>query len=94
MTDATEPTRRLRIDDLSDLAVPSQPALSPDGSRVVYVLRTLDLAADRNVDELWLVDAGGSGPARRLTLGPADSAPTSHSSSTLRSASRSTVRST
>ena len=35
-------TRRLRIDDLTDLAVPSQPALSPDGGRVVYVLRTLD----------------------------------------------------
>ena len=35
-------TRRLRIDDLTSLAVPSQPALSPDGARVVYVLRTLD----------------------------------------------------
>ena len=37
-------TRRLQIDDLTDLAVPSQPALSPDGDRVVYVLRTLDAA--------------------------------------------------
>ena len=35
-------TRRMKIDDLTDLAVPSQPALSPDGDRVVYVLRTLD----------------------------------------------------
>ena len=35
-------TRRMRIDDLTALAVPSQPALSPDGARVVYVLRTLD----------------------------------------------------
>jgi dipeptidyl aminopeptidase/acylaminoacyl peptidase/CubicO group peptidase (beta-lactamase class C family) len=67
-------TRRLRIDDLTDLAVPSQPALSPDGSRVVYVLRTLDAEADRNVDELWLVPAGGGTP-RRLTRGPADVAP-------------------
>ena len=38
----TAMTRRMRIDDLTDLAVPSQPALSPDGARVVYVLRTLD----------------------------------------------------
>ena len=35
-------TRRMKIDDLTDLAVPSQPALSPDGDRVAYVLRTLD----------------------------------------------------
>ena len=56
MTSSTTPsTRRLRIEDLLDVAVPSQPALSPDGSRVAYVLRTLDAAADRNVDELWLV---------------------------------------
>ena len=43
-------TRRLKIDDLTDLAVPSQPALSPDGDRVVYVLRTLDAGEDRNVE--------------------------------------------
>ena len=74
---ATEPRadlRRLRIDDLLDLAVPSQPALSPDGSRIVYVLRTLDAEQDRNVDELWLVGTDG-GAARRLTSGPGDTAP-------------------
>ena len=60
--------------NLSDLAVPSQPALSPDGSRVVYVLRTLDIDGDRNVDELWSVATRGGTP-RRLTSGPADVAP-------------------
>ncbi|PRX46909.1 dipeptidyl aminopeptidase/acylaminoacyl peptidase [Prauserella shujinwangii] len=67
-------TRRARIDDLNGLAVPSQPALSADGAQVAYVLRTLDVERDRNVDELWLVAAGGGTP-RRLTLGPADTAP-------------------
>jgi dipeptidyl aminopeptidase/acylaminoacyl peptidase/CubicO group peptidase (beta-lactamase class C family) len=75
MTEPTTSTRRLRIDDLLDLAVPSQPALSPDGTRVVYVLRTLDPESDRSIDELWLVDSDTPTP-RRLTHGPSDTAPT------------------
>jgi dipeptidyl aminopeptidase/acylaminoacyl peptidase/CubicO group peptidase (beta-lactamase class C family) len=67
-------TRRLRIDDLTALAVPSQPALSPDGSEVAYVLRTHDGERDRCVDELWLAGTQG-GAARRVTAGPADSSP-------------------
>ena len=67
-------TRRMRIDDLTDLVVPSQPALSPDGMRIAYVVRTLDVDLDRNVDELWLAETGG-GPGRRLTAGPKDVAP-------------------
>ncbi|HET9143166.1 serine hydrolase [Actinophytocola sp.] len=67
-------TRKMRIQDLTDLAVPSQPALSPDGGRIAYVLRTLDAGQDRNVDELWLAGTDGSAP-RRLTAGPHDSAP-------------------
>ncbi|MEV5541882.1 serine hydrolase [Saccharopolyspora shandongensis] len=67
-------TRRLDIEDLYELAAPSQPALSPDGSRIVYVLRTADRDEDRNVDALWTV-AVASGEARQLTRGTADAAP-------------------
>ncbi len=45
-------TRRQRIDDLTTFAVPDQPALSPDGSQIVYVLRTSDFEADRVVRSL------------------------------------------
>jgi Tol biopolymer transport system component len=67
-------TRRMQLDDLTRLAVPSQPALSPDGSLVAYVLRTLDAEHDRSHDELWTVPAAGGAP-RRLTGGPQDSTP-------------------
>lgn len=44
-----------RLDDLTRLAVPSQPAISPDGSTVVYVVRTADRAADEYRTALWRV---------------------------------------
>ncbi|WP_419999717.1 serine hydrolase [Streptomyces boninensis] len=67
-------TRRLGIDDLYAIALPEQPALSPDGTRIVYVLRTADREHDRTERALWTVPTGG-GAARRLTRGPADTSP-------------------
>lgn len=66
--------RRLTLTDLGALAVPSDPALSPDGRTVAYVLQTVDTDADDNQQALWLVDVEGAHP-RPLTHGRADSAP-------------------
>src|SRR5215472_8796582 len=74
MTKEKPVTRRQRIDDLTALAVPEQPALSPDASQIVYVLRTSDVDADRSVRSLWRV-AAPSGEPRQLTRGQADTAP-------------------
>ena len=80
-------TRRQRTDDLTTFALPGQPALSPDGTEVVYVLTTVDAAADQNVRSLWRAPVPASpGPdgqdapaeasgARQLTRGTADFAP-------------------
>ena len=66
--------RRQRIDDLTTFVVPEQPALSPDGSQVVYVLRTSDAAADAEVRTLWRVGVR-EGEPEQLTRGKADVAP-------------------
>lgn len=44
--------------------------VSPDGTRIVFVLRTTDLEADRGRSDLWLVGVDGKG-LRRLTANPA-----------------------
>ncbi|WP_112239711.1 serine hydrolase [Kribbella monticola] len=67
-------TRHLRIDDLTELAVPEQPALSPDATQIAYVLRTTDVEGDRTLRSLWRVPASGGEP-RQLTRGDADSTP-------------------
>ncbi|MEU7822902.1 serine hydrolase, partial [Catellatospora sp. NPDC049133] len=67
-------TTRQRIDDLTKFAVPEQPALSPDGGSILYVLRTVDAGADRNRHAIWRVGTR-TGEAEQLTRGDADSAP-------------------
>lgn len=67
-------TRRLRITDLTEIAVPEQPTLSPDGRSVVYALRGQDAEADKPVSSLWRVPTDG-GAAVRLTRGTGDGAP-------------------
>ncbi|MEE1746284.1 S9 family peptidase [Streptomyces sp. NPDC006641] len=66
--------RPLTIEDLYRFEIPGDPALSPDGERVAYTLTTQDADNDRVIRSIWEV-RGGGGPARRLTHGPADTAP-------------------
>jgi len=62
-------TRRPRIDDLTTFALPGQPAISPDGREVVYVLSTVDAAADKVVRSLWRAGATGEAGATGRTSG-------------------------
>ncbi|WP_458687854.1 serine hydrolase [Nocardia tengchongensis] len=65
--------RPLELTDLDRVVSPSDPAIAPDGSRVVYVLRTVDREGDRDNRSLWQVRPGGE-PVR-LTRGVADTGP-------------------
>ncbi len=67
-------TRRISNEDLTALAIPEQPALSPDGTRILYVLRTVDARADKNLRAIWTVGARVGEP-RQLTRGKADTSP-------------------
>jgi dipeptidyl aminopeptidase/acylaminoacyl peptidase len=59
-------THSFSVDDMLAMQRISEPAVSPDGSRVAFTLRTTDLAANRGRTDLWIVSTDGS-DLRRLT---------------------------
>ncbi|MGB8520455.1 MAG: hypothetical protein WCD38_09885, partial [Candidatus Tumulicola sp.] len=65
-TPAIARAKGLEIEDLRRVVTVSQPAVSPDGTRVVYVRSRIDWKNDRRDSELVLVDAR-TGAARVLT---------------------------
>ena len=58
-----------RPEDLYDLRVPVEVALSPDGTRVAFTVKAANPRRDGYRTALWIVPADGSAPARQLTLG-------------------------
>lgn len=65
---------RVTVDDLLAVRTPEQPALSPDGTRIAFVLRTTDRDGDRDARALWQVPATGGAPTP-LTHAATDSTP-------------------
>ena len=66
---AAQPAARpLRIDDLLRFKRVGDPQLSPDGRSVAYAITTPDVAANRNVTQIYLVPSTGGEP-RQLTGG-------------------------
>ncbi|HEX9903116.1 MAG TPA: S9 family peptidase [Acidobacteriota bacterium] len=62
-------THPFSIHDMLALDRISDPAVSPDGKQVVFVLRTTDLEANRGRTDLWLMEADGKN-LRPLTSHP------------------------
>ncbi|MBI1872265.1 MAG: S9 family peptidase [Acidobacteria bacterium] len=56
----------MTLDDVMALRRIADPRLSPDGSRVVYALSEIDMKANEEAVDLWIVPASGGSP-RRLT---------------------------
>lgn len=64
---AAQEGRPLELEDYYRLRDAGSPALSPDGSRVAYVVTSVLEEENRRHSEIWLVDADGSGEATRVT---------------------------
>jgi dipeptidyl aminopeptidase/acylaminoacyl peptidase len=66
--------RALTVDDLVMMERVSDPRLSPDGRFVAYTLRQTDLAANKGIKSLWLIDLGETeGAPRKLSGGNGNS---------------------
>jgi len=59
------------VHDLVAMQRVADPQPSPDGSRVAFVVTTMDLEANKGRKDLWIAATDGSG-ARRLTSDPAN----------------------
>ena len=68
-------SRPFTAQDLVTMARLSDPQPSPDGSRIVYALRTTDLEANRGRIDLWSVPTAGGTPLRLTTDPGGESSP-------------------
>jgi dipeptidyl aminopeptidase/acylaminoacyl peptidase len=67
-------TRGFTVDDLVTMERVGAPAVSPDGNRVVYTVRSTDMAKNKGHTDLYLVDLRNAAAApRRLTADTASS---------------------
>src|SRR5262245_19540240 len=65
---AQAPAKPLDVQDIFHLQLATDPQISPDGKRVVYVRQFCDIMTDRRRSNLWVVSADGS-DHRALTAG-------------------------
>jgi len=65
---AQEPSHKLTVMDEFQIQLPTDPQISPDGKKIVYVRRFADSMTDRRYGNLWIVNADGT-DHRPLTTG-------------------------
>jgi len=53
--------------DVFELEVAANPQISPDGSRIAYSRRSMDIMTDRPVSNIWIIDADGGNHRPLLT---------------------------
>ncbi|MCA6075145.1 S9 family peptidase [Fulvivirga sedimenti] len=58
----------LELTDIYNMELVSDPQISPDGSKIVYVRSFKDIMTDKNLSNLWIINSDGTGN-RPLTTG-------------------------
>jgi Tol biopolymer transport system component len=67
-------THPFGVEDLVAFDRISEPAVSPDGKRVVFTVSTLDLEGNRRRKDLWMAEVQRGGPRRFTAHGSAQAA--------------------
>ncbi|QGZ42220.1 dipeptidyl aminopeptidase/acylaminoacyl peptidase [Pseudoduganella flava] len=62
-TSAFAAPRGLTIEDLASMDRVASPVLSPDGTRVVYTVRSTNMEKNRGITQLWMIDLRAAKPA-------------------------------
>ena len=60
----------MELEDLFRLKRVSDPQVSPDGTRVAYVVTEVLKDENRANADIWMINADGSGESRKLTTSP------------------------
>lgn len=68
-TKDTTKSKRFTAERVFDIEYASDPQVSPDGSTIVYVRRSMDKMTDRDVGNLWAIDVA-DGTHRPLVVSP------------------------
>ncbi len=69
VTTNAEEKRPVTVEDILSMKTVSDPQMSPDGTRIAYVLSEANLEKNINDSDIWVVGTGG-GDTVRLTRGP------------------------
>src|SRR4051812_17204417 len=71
---ATAAPRGFTVEDLVTMERVGTPSVSPDGTRIVYTVRSTDMAKNKSHTDLYLVDLRAQNPVpQRLTSDAASS---------------------
>ena len=75
-TATAAPTKGLTIEDMLAMQRVSDPAVSPDGKRVVFAVRDTDFDANKGRTHLWLATTDGSSVVKLTSSVENDTDPT------------------
>ena len=67
-TSVAQVSSNLELTDIFNMEYVSEPQISPDGSKIIYVRNFKDIMTDKNLSNLWIINYDGS-QNRPLTTG-------------------------